>query len=398
MISGGERHQGEAGRTGGELHAAPSSSQGLMSGHYLAIMPYAVAPAEPSCPAVHGRAPVALGSPGHRLDRRQVRRPPCTRAPARSCRPSGRAAERARRAADAFGAPRARLLRGARRRPRGRRRLRRDAAPPPPAARPARHRGRQARARREAGRARCRGGAADRGGRRPAPGSSAWRPCGRSSCPRFDVVRQLLEDGWLGEPRRRARRHGEWFDDGHRIMRADLAGGPMLDLGTYPVTLATWVLGRARRGGRRRDPRPERHQRPARHRADHGRRGVASLVTMLADTPTAASITGGLGRIDLGGPVLPARTGGLSLRTATDCPGTSRGSATPPCTSRRPRWRAGSRRRDRLTPAAVGRHGGDPRGHGPGAGRGRHRLRRGGGRAGGRGRLGSRRGPKSCVQ
>ena len=30
---GGERHQGEAGRTGGELHAAPSSSQGLMSGH-----------------------------------------------------------------------------------------------------------------------------------------------------------------------------------------------------------------------------------------------------------------------------------------------------------------------------------------------------------------------------
>ena len=61
--------------------------------------------------------------------------------------------------------------------------------------------------------------------------------------PRFDVVRQLLADGVVGEPRVVLADMGEWFDDGHRIMRAELAGGPMLDLGTYPVTLATWVLG-----------------------------------------------------------------------------------------------------------------------------------------------------------
>jgi hypothetical protein len=36
--------------------------------------------------------------------------------------------------------------------------------------------------------------------------------------------------------------HGEWFPREHRIMRSELAGGPMLDLGTYPVAFATLVL------------------------------------------------------------------------------------------------------------------------------------------------------------
>ncbi len=62
--------------------------------------------------------------------------------------------------------------------------------------------------------------------------------------PKFDVIRQLLADGALGEVRTVIADHGEWFGPDHRIMRADLAGGPMLDLGTYPVALATGVLGR----------------------------------------------------------------------------------------------------------------------------------------------------------
>ena len=37
--------------------------------------------------------------------------------------------------------------------------------------------------------------------------------------------------------------HGEYFADGHRILRHDLAGGPLLDLGTYPISFAAWVLG-----------------------------------------------------------------------------------------------------------------------------------------------------------
>ena len=61
--------------------------------------------------------------------------------------------------------------------------------------------------------------------------------------PSFDVVRQLLDAGALGEVRTVLADMGEHFTAEHRIMRADLAGGPLLDLGTYPVALATWVLG-----------------------------------------------------------------------------------------------------------------------------------------------------------
>ena len=61
--------------------------------------------------------------------------------------------------------------------------------------------------------------------------------------PRYDVVRQLLADGVLGEVRTVLAEYGEAFPPEHRILRPDLAGGPLLDLGTYPVMLATWVLG-----------------------------------------------------------------------------------------------------------------------------------------------------------
>jgi predicted dehydrogenase len=37
--------------------------------------------------------------------------------------------------------------------------------------------------------------------------------------------------------------NGEWLPATHRIYRHDLAGGPLLTLGTHPVALANWVLG-----------------------------------------------------------------------------------------------------------------------------------------------------------
>jgi len=61
--------------------------------------------------------------------------------------------------------------------------------------------------------------------------------------PRYDVIRQVLEAGILGDVHTVVADFGEWFPDSHRIMRRDLAGGPMLDLGTYPFGLITWVLG-----------------------------------------------------------------------------------------------------------------------------------------------------------
>ena len=61
--------------------------------------------------------------------------------------------------------------------------------------------------------------------------------------PKFDVLRQLLESGALGEPLSVVADFGEWFAEGHRILKPELAGGPLLDLGTYLVALALDALG-----------------------------------------------------------------------------------------------------------------------------------------------------------
>jgi predicted dehydrogenase len=60
---------------------------------------------------------------------------------------------------------------------------------------------------------------------------------------RYDVVRQILDDGVLGDVHTVLADNGEWLPATHRIHRHDLAGGPLLDLGTYPVALANWILG-----------------------------------------------------------------------------------------------------------------------------------------------------------
>ncbi len=61
--------------------------------------------------------------------------------------------------------------------------------------------------------------------------------------PKFDIVRQLLLDGALGLIHTVFADHGQYFESDHRILRRDLAGGPMLDLMTYPASFANWVLG-----------------------------------------------------------------------------------------------------------------------------------------------------------
>ncbi|HET9648367.1 MAG TPA: Gfo/Idh/MocA family oxidoreductase [Microlunatus sp.] len=61
--------------------------------------------------------------------------------------------------------------------------------------------------------------------------------------PKFDVIRRLLADGVLGDVHTVLADHGEFFAPGRRILRHNLAGGPMLDLGTYPVAFAGFVLG-----------------------------------------------------------------------------------------------------------------------------------------------------------
>lgn len=61
--------------------------------------------------------------------------------------------------------------------------------------------------------------------------------------PKFDVIRQVLAAGTLGTVTTVFAEYGEHFEPTHRIFDPELAGGPLLDLGTYPLALVTEVLG-----------------------------------------------------------------------------------------------------------------------------------------------------------
>ena len=121
--------------------------------------------------------------------------------------------------------------------------------------------------------------------------------------PKFDVLRQVLADGLLGEVRSVLAEVGEHFGPEHRIMRADLAGGPLLDLGTYPVALATMVLGPAERVLASGQPAPGGVNGQASILVGHAG-GAQSVLhtTLFSDTPTAATIAGTAATATIPGP------------------------------------------------------------------------------------------------
>ncbi|TDD99071.1 Gfo/Idh/MocA family protein [Jiangella asiatica] len=119
--------------------------------------------------------------------------------------------------------------------------------------------------------------------------------------PHMRRVDQLLRSGTLGEITTVVADHGQRIPAGeHRLHRPDLAGGALLDLGVYPVSFASHVLGR-----------------PATVSAagtllSSGLDGQTSMVlthesgahamlttTLGARTPNRASITGTEGRIEI---------------------------------------------------------------------------------------------------
>ncbi len=61
--------------------------------------------------------------------------------------------------------------------------------------------------------------------------------------PKFDVLQQVLDSGMLGEIKSVHTEYGEYFTRDHRIFNPALAGGPLLDLGTYPLSFITKLLG-----------------------------------------------------------------------------------------------------------------------------------------------------------
>jgi predicted dehydrogenase len=64
--------------------------------------------------------------------------------------------------------------------------------------------------------------------------------------PHIDEIRRLLAEGALGDIVTVTADHGQWFakDSEFRLFAAELGGGALLDLGVYPVSFASMVLGK----------------------------------------------------------------------------------------------------------------------------------------------------------
>ena len=121
--------------------------------------------------------------------------------------------------------------------------------------------------------------------------------------PHFDVIRQLLADGSLGEIQTVISDHGQSFDipPSHRLLNPQLAGGALLDLGVYPISFTSFVLGA-----------PDAITASA-TMTDTGVDGQVSAILrsgsahglvsagQLAKTPTTATVSGTHARVEIGG-------------------------------------------------------------------------------------------------
>ena len=122
--------------------------------------------------------------------------------------------------------------------------------------------------------------------------------------PHLDVVRRCLEDGLLGEVHTVMADHGQHlYPDGpRRLADPALAGGALLDLGIYPVSFARFVLGpidTVVASGTLAESGVDAQESIA-VTAASGAMGVLGT-TMLAKTPTTASISGTLARLEIDG-------------------------------------------------------------------------------------------------
>lgn len=130
--------------------------------------------------------------------------------------------------------------------------------------------------------------------------------------PKFDVIRQLLDAGALGEVRTVIVDHGEFFTPDHRIYDPALAGGPLLDLGTYTISLANFVFGSFSTVIATGQPANEsiNGQISAILSDAAGNQAILNT-TMLSDTPTVAVISGRDATLHVDGPFF--MPGGFTL-------------------------------------------------------------------------------------
>lgn len=125
-----------------------------------------------------------------------------------------------------------------------------------------------------------------------------WSLC----LPKFRVISRLLDDGVLGDLTLVSADIGEYFPDRHRIHDPALAGGAMMDLGTYPLTLATWVLGAPTEVAAQGVRGPTGTMAQTTMTLRHGEAQSALHASALVETPTVAAISGSDAWVSLDGP------------------------------------------------------------------------------------------------
>jgi len=134
--------------------------------------------------------------------------------------------------------------------------------------------------------------------------------------PQYDVLRQVIASGMLGEIIEVAADHGQTFpaDPAHRMYNPDLGGGALLDLGVYPISFAQMVLGDlsdlAVRGDLT-DTAVDAYFGMLAAGAEGGRARLSS--TLLARTPTEAVVSGTVGSARLSGAFFAPGTLTVSL-------------------------------------------------------------------------------------
>ena len=123
--------------------------------------------------------------------------------------------------------------------------------------------------------------------------------------PHYDLVRQLLDAGALGEVVAVHADHGQklWPDGPQRLSDPALAGGALLDLGVYPVSFARMVLGEFATINAVATLTPEGvdAQVSAIVTTATGAHGTLTA-TMAASTATTAVVVGTEARVELDGP------------------------------------------------------------------------------------------------
>jgi predicted dehydrogenase len=117
-------------------------------------------------------------------------------------------------------------------------------------------------------------------------------------------IRGLLADGTLGEIVTVSADHGQWFplDPDFRLFAPELGGGALLDLGVYPVSFASMVLGPPSRIVALIEPAftGVDGQTSILFGYDSGAQAVLTC-TSLAKSPTRAAIVGTEARIEIDG-------------------------------------------------------------------------------------------------